>query len=257
MATTKKIVEDLPYNHWDAHKFCAYIYDDVLDEPLLSHLARSVSLHFKQDNSTYGTHRTTFYFGGNKHRIVKHHQNARYQQFIYDLTFEKEWWYQTTNTVKSWADNFLKTQINPAFYRYLTKIWELEPFCQEKEKWIPYRWHMNVLEYQNFLACHLDTSSEYFNTKKSSDARTLSVTFYLEDHAEGYGGEFYTLNGFVYKPKRNSAIAINGGQVYHGVNANLKPDKKPRYAFTTRWAHVDDLYLPGHPDKTLYKTEWS
>ena len=29
-------------------------------------------------------------------------------------------------------------------------------------------------------------------------------------------------------------------------------DGKPLLAFTVRWAHKDDLYLPGHPDKTLY-----
>ena len=39
----------------------------------------------------------------------------------------------------------------------------------------------------------------------------------------------------------------------HGVNSNMNPDKKPRLAFTTRWAHKDDLYLPGDPNNAMYK----
>jgi hypothetical protein len=78
----------------------------------------------------------------------------------------------------------------------------------------------------------------------------------MQDHIEGYGGEFYTDTGFVYKPKRNSVLSINGNSCLHGVSANMDPAGKPRLAFSTRWCHKDDFYLPGHPDKTLYKLEF-
>jgi hypothetical protein len=103
---------------------------------------------------------------------------------------------------------------------------------------------------------HADMNDQYFNTPGAETARARSLTFYLQDHVEGWGGEFWTDTGFIYKPKQNTAIAINGNEALHGINANMRPDKKPRLAFTTRWAHKDDLYLPGHPDKAMYKLEW-
>lgn len=257
MASVERYVSENTYDHWFQHKLNAYIYSDILEERLLNQLEKAVSLQLNQKTLTYGTHRTTFLFDGNKHAIVKHDQNARYQQFVYDLTFEEQWWYQTVDTVKDWSDNYLKKNINPVFYKFLDSMFKLPPFNQEPENWIPYRWHMNVLEYEKFLTMHLDTNSQYYKTKSAHDARSISLTFYLEDYIEGLGGDLYTLEGFVYKPKRNSAIGFNGNQIFHGVNANLKPDKKPRFAFTTRWAHKDDLYLPGDPNKAMYKLEWS
>lgn len=256
MTSVERFQEKLPYKHWGQHTLDAYIYSDILDDKLLNHLEKTISLQLEGQTITYGTHRTTFVFDNSKHAIVKHEQNARNQKFVYDLTFEKDWWEQTEDTVKDWSDNYLKSNINPVFYRFLQKMHSLEPFSQEPENWIPYRWHMNVLEYDQFLTAHLDVDSQYFNTKGASEARVISLTFYLEDYTEGYGGDLYTFNGFVYKPKRNSAIGINGNQVFHGVNANLKPDKKPRYAFTTRWAYKKDLYLPGGINKSMYKLEW-
>lgn len=257
MPAVEHIKKESGYNHWNETPLEAYVYSDVLDDRLFDSLYKSIFFHLKQKNTnTYGTHRTTFSYSGEKHAIVRHEQNARYQQFVYDMTFEKEWWYQSEDTVKEWSNNYLIKNINPVFYRYLTKIFELPPFCYQPEKWIPYRWHMNVLEYNKFLATHVDTNHQYFKTKYSSDARTQSVTFYLEDHVEGWGGELFTLDGFIYKPRKNSAISINGNQVLHGVNGNLNPSKEPRHAFTTRWAHIDDLYLPGHPDNAMYKLEW-
>ena len=78
---------------------------------------------------------------------------------------------------------------------------------------------------------------------------------YLYNHIEGEGGEFYTHNGFVYKPKENEAISINGNAVLHGVNSNMNSNI-PRLAFSVRWVHKDDLYLPGHPDKSMYTQEF-
>jgi hypothetical protein len=89
-----------------------------------------------------------------------------------------------------------------------------------------------------------------FNTPSSNLARARTLTFYLHDHVNGEGGELYTHNGYVYKPKQNEAISINGNAVFHGVNSNRS--HTPRLAFSVRWIHKDDLYLPGDPDKSMY-----
>ena len=89
--------------------------------------------------------------------------------------------------------------------------------------------------------------------KDIRDARMKSLTCYFGE--VGLGGEFWapTENGgFVYKPKSNTAIMFNGNQIHHGVTANMDPSTEIRLAFSTRWVHKDDLYLPGHPDKHLY-----
>lgn len=256
MTTVEQVNNRPAYKHWDQIPLNAYIYSDILDDQLFNQLYKNIFLHLKQNTNTYGTHRTTFSHGGKNHAIIKHDYSAREQQFVYDLTFEEEWWHQTIDTIKNWSNDYLKKNINPIFYRYLTKIFELPPFNDNPNDWIPYRWHMNVLRYNNFLGTHIDTNPQYFRTKSVVEARVISLTYYLEDHVEGHGGELFALDGFVYKPKKNSAVGINGNQVSHGVRANLNPSKEPRYAFTTRWVHKDDLYLPGHPDKAMYALEW-
>jgi hypothetical protein len=116
---------------------------------------------------------------------------------------------------------------------------------------------MNILDYSKFLLIHTDMNDQYFNTPSTAEARARTLTFYLQDHVDGYGGEFWTDTGFVYKPMRNTALSINGNSCLHGVNANMNPDGKPRLAFSIRWCHKDDLYLPGSIDKALYKLDFN
>lgn len=238
----KKIVHDGgPYDHWDCIPLRGYIYENLLEEKLLDQLYKSVVNILSQQAITYKTHGTTFSFKNSNYSIVKHDQNARYQQVAYDLSFEKEWEEQTSDTIKEWSDNYLKNNINPVFYKFLQVMYDQPPFNENPENWIPYRWHLNVLEYDNFLGLHTDGSSKLYVESKSN---SISLTFYLEEYQEGWGGELYTFDGFVYKPIKNSAIGFNGAEVMHGVRGNLKPDKKPRIAFTTRWAPATDLYFP-------------
>jgi len=244
------------YDHWDYYPLEGYIYENLLDERLLSQLQKNVKSHIRQDTTTYGTHRTTFNFKNSKYAIVKHQQNARYQQFVYDLTFEKDWWEQTQETVGAWANDYLIKNINPIFYKFLKRMYELPPFNEDPENWIPYRWHMNVLEYDNFLSLHSDGDGKIYLDRQESNS--VSLTFYLEEHQEGWGGELFTLDGFVYTPIKNSAIGFNGHVVAHGVRANTKPTKEPRLAFTTRWIHSKDVYFPKeHPKMQDFKLEWS
>lgn len=249
-------VEEFPSKHWVQRHFTACIYKNVFDEKFFNQLKKSVLQLLDNNNLSFAIHRTTFNFEGQSKKIVSHKQNGREQQVIYDMTFEKDWWHQTSDTIKSWSDNYLIQKINPVFYRYLKFFEEQSPFNEDPECWIPFRWHINILTHSKFLMLHMDMNDQYFNTKGTEDARAKSLTFYFDDHVEGYGGEFWTDTGFVFKPKTNHAILINGNEALHGVCANMNPNGLPRLAFTVRWAHKDDLYLPGHPDKALYKLEW-
>ena len=182
------ITRDTPNKHWSIQNTLdAYVYKDVYSDAIYSQLEQTVLSQVAVTNtSTYKTHGTTFSHNNKKFSLVSHKQNDRNQIVVYDLTFEKDYWHQTKDTIHDWSWQYLQTNIQPLFYRHLTTLKNLEPFADEPDSWIPYRWHFN------------------------------------------YG-------------------------VVHGINSHMIDDDKPRLAFTVRWAHKDDLYLPGHPDKTLYK----
>lgn len=249
----------LPSKHFNKKNFNVITYKDIFDSIFYNKLKNSVQSLFGNNTLTYKTHRTNFNFDDQNFKIVSHKQNAREQQVVFDLTFESDYYFQTKDSIKTWADKFLLENLNPVFFKYLKFFENQEPFNKEPNKWIPIRWHSNILAYTNFLTLHYDMASYIFNTNNSLEARAYSVTFYLYDHEEGMGGEFWSENGFVYKPKQNTAICVNGNCILHGVTENVNPDsdkRNPRLAFTTRWAHIDDLYLPGHPDKSLYKLDF-
>lgn len=250
-------VDPVRSKHWDKDILNVYMFKNVFNDQLYSQIERAVLQLLDQHKKvTFATHRTSFKFEGQTKRIVNHKQNDRDQEVVYDMTFEEEWWYQTKDTIKEWSEQYLKSNVNPVFYRYLKFFEDQPPFNEEPGAWIPFRWHINVLEHGKFLLLHTDMNDQYLNTHSTAEARARTLTFYMQDHIEGYGGEFWTDTGFIYKPKKNSVLSINGNSCLHGVNANMDPSGKPRLAFSTRWCHKDDLYLPGHPDKALYKLEF-
>lgn len=234
-----------------------YIYEDVFQPVFFNNLKNTVmSLLEGKNKNTFLTHNTKFSFGDRTIKIVSHKQNAREQNVIYDLTFQKEWYYQTKDTIKYWATDTLTKTVSPIFLKVISTLETLPPFSEEKDNWIFYRLHLNYLSKGQNLTVHLDSSSYITDCTKeglldNNFARMRSITFYLYDHVPNLGGEFWTPNGFVYKPKQNTAISINGNKVLHGVTTNM--DDTPRRAFTIRAVHKDDLLLPGHPDKFLYK----
>lgn len=249
MTQVTEIVGDV-WPHWNKPRLHGYIFEDVLEAENLTFLQKSAELIFKHNSTnTFLTHRTSFKVGGQTVKLVSHAQNQREQHVLWDLYSENEYLYQTVDTIKEWSKNKVQLLTNPIFPRVIQKFETLEPLSAEPDAWIPVRCHMNVLTYDKCLTVHLDTDPILFN-KNSRDARVQSMTFYL--NAIGLGGEFWTNTGFVYKPKPNSAIMINGNQIPHGVNNNMDPDKKTRLAFSCRWVHKEDLFLPGHPSKTLY-----
>lgn len=249
-----------PSKHFYQNNLTAHIYENVLEEKEYNKLKNNIELLFKTNkNLTYKTHRTNFNFNNKNHKIVSHSQNAREQQVPFDLSFELEYWHQTKETIKNWSRKYFLNNLNPIFFKYLNFFEKQKPFADEPDSWIPIRWHSNILAYSNLLTLHVDMNSALFKTENSYVARAYSLTFYMFDHEEGKGGEFWSENGFVYKPKQNSALCVNGNGIMHGVTENNNPDSEkinPRLAFTTRWAHIDDLYLPGHPDKCLYKLDF-
>tara|TARA_B110000858_G_scaffold185406_1_gene227568 strand:+ start:66 stop:848 length:783 start_codon:yes stop_codon:yes gene_type:complete len=250
------ITKDKPNPHWSIqNSLNAYIYTDVYSDQLYNKIEQTVLSQLDNPNTdTYKTHGATFTHNNKKFSLVSNKESDREQLVVYDLTFEKDYWHQTIDTIHDWSWQHLQNNIHPLFYRHLTTFKNLEPFADEPDSWIPYRWHFNYNKYSKYLALHTDMADTYFNTPNSWAARGKSVTFYLHDYIEDGGGEFYTLGGdFVYRPKKNQALCINGNGITHGVNSTMTDDGKPRLAFTVRWAHKDDLYLPGHPDKTLYK----
>jgi hypothetical protein len=249
VSTSVRIQDKSRLGLWDRPGLDVFIHHDILDEYFFNQLKTQVkTLLTHGDKKTYLTHGTTFSVDGNKHKLISHAQNAREQNVIYDLTHNTDWYHQTKDTIRHWSDAQIKSSIGPAFIKYLRTIENLEPFCHEKDDWIFYRMHINYLAHERMLTLHYDSGLMLFNDHTS--ARTRSVTCYLYDHTEGMGGEFWSLDGFVFKPKANSILNINGNQVLHGVTQNMNTDA--RLAFTVRIAHKDDLYLPGHPDKHLY-----
>lgn len=228
-----------------------YIFEDVFDEKFFNTLYRFVKNTLALSNkNTFLTHNTHFDYSGKNILIGSHKQNDREQNVIYDLTLTKDYYFQTNDTIKSWSQNTIQQNVSPIFIKCLEKIAFLPPINENKDDYIFYRCHINYLAKDKWLGLHYDGNPTITNTYSNYEARMYSFTFYLEDHKEGLGGEFWSYNGFVYKPKKNSAIIINGNKVLHGVTQNI--DIEPRLAFTVRIIHKDDLYLPGNPNKWLW-----
>lgn len=251
--------EKTEITHFGKKSLRGFIYTDVFEPSFFRTIQNTVSSHLiSQDKKTYLTHGTTFNLNNNQVKIISNNPNGREQVVLYDLSFEKEWYYQTSDTIKDWSDDILKRSISPVFYKCIKVVEELEPFNSTRNDWIFYRTHLNYLAHKKLLSVHCDGGPQLTNVKNDPytvdhiEARMYSITFYLYDHIPNKGGEFFSPYGFVYKPKSNTAIAINGHQAFHGVTQNLNED--PRLAFTMRLAHKDDLFLPGSPDKFLYDT---
>jgi hypothetical protein len=244
----KEDCDALPYY---SDSLTGYIFEDVFDIKFVNALQKFVKNILAQSNkNTFYTHNTSFNHEGKNLLIGSHKQNDREQNVVYDLTLTKDYYFQTVDTIKNWSRDTIKHSVSPIFIKCLEKIESLPPVCEHVDDYVLYRCHINYLAHNKWLGLHYDGNPTITSTYSNYEARMYSFTFYLEDHKEGLGGEFWSNNGFVYKPKKNSAIIINGNKVLHGVTQNI--DIEPRLAFTVRIIHKDDLYLPGSPDKWLW-----
>ena len=254
MISVTKFKEENNFNHWDLPALEGYMYDNVFDDQYHQKLKNHVEQILANNSTkTFLTHGTIFKVKEEQRKIVSQSDNHREQNVIYDISFDIDWFYQTQDTIKQWATKKIYDTVDPYFAKFLNTMESLPPMSDEPHKWIPYRLHLNKLDYEEFLSLHIDCGFQIYKTYEAYDARVNSITYYLQDHQEGEGGELFSINGFVYRPKKNSAILINGNQAVHGINANMNKDKKKRLAFTTRWAYIDDLLLPGSPDLFIYK----
>jgi len=232
-------------------RLTGYLFDNLFDiryfHLIQRHINQIVNLSSK---ITYLTHNTSFSYEDKDINLGSNLHSNREQNIIYDLTFNSEYYLQTKDTIKEWSTKKIQNSVSPIFQKCINELQKLPPIKENPNDWIFYRCHVNYLPYLKYLSLHYDGSPILFNTNSPKDARMFSFTHYLHDSLEGFGGELWSVNGFVYKPKQNAALMINGNQVLHGVTQNKHTEA--RLAFTMRIVHKDDLYLPGHPSKWLY-----
>ncbi len=238
---------DVLWKHYDNTKLEGYIYKNLFPSNLLQNIRNFIESSIGIRNTKgFLMSGTEIRFGDTKIKLVEHQQNDREQIVLIDQSFQKEWYYQTPETIKEWSDNNLLQNLNPQILASIKYIEKLEPFTNKD--YIFNRVHINYLAPGKFLGLHRDGGMIPYNSNKSH--LNYSVTIYLYDHVEGLGGEFWSPCGFIYKPQSNTALVVNGQYATHGVTQNISD--VPRLAFTLRASHISNLYLPGHPDKFLW-----
>ncbi len=249
MAEIVKYKHDVSWKHYDNVKLEGYIYKDVFPSILFQNIRNFIESNIEDRNTkTFLMSGTEITFNNNKIKLFQHQQNDREQIVLIDQTFNKEWYYQTPDTIKKWSDANLLENINPQILSSVKHIEKLEPFSSNE--YVFNRIHINYLAPGKFLGLHRDGGMLPYKSWTDKSKLNYSVTIYLYDHVEGLGGEFWGPCGFVYKPKANSALVVNGQYAVHGVTQNVS--EFPRLAFTIRASHISNLYLPGHPDKFLW-----
>lgn len=247
----ESFVEPNNYHHHNAPPLQGYIYQNVLPLNLLSRLKKEMKYIIdRPDKNTFMSRAHIHHVREKKVYEGVNLLAKRYQDVLFDLTYLPDYWYQTNDTLTDWAYNYIKNNVSPMFVKYIYTIKNCEPF--DSNLYVPYRLHLNYLPTGQGLTVHLDSNHMLFK-KDYIKVRLISLTFYAETVPEGCGGELYSINGFVYRPIENTAIGINGSQTKHGITQNISDSS--RLAFTMRWAHIDDFFLPGHPSKHLWNVE--
>lgn len=249
MILIEPFVEPVNKGYWNQPPLNGFIYKNLVDPQHLHNLKKELYHIVAESNKvTFLTNTSVIRHEGKEFKLGLNSYNNRYQNVLYDISFHPDYWYQTNETVFDWGLNIIDKTLSPNFLKFVYKMCNLEPFTNKQ--YIPYRLHINYLPQDEGLGVHLDCHPMLFK-EEFENINQYSLTFYTEDSLEDQGGEIYTINGWSYKPKANTAIAMNGHQVGHGVTYNTS--SSPRLAFTTRWAHINDLFLPGHPDKHVWK----
>ena len=242
-----KIKHDVLWKHYDNKKLEGYIYKEVFPSSIFTNIKNIVNASINdRHTASFLMSGTEFTLNDTKIKLLSHQQNDREQIVLADLSFDKEWFYQTNDSIKEWSDMKLRECLNPQMLYTIGLLEKLEPF--NSKEYIFNRIHINYLAPGKMLALHKDGGYLIYNSEKTHT--NYSITIYLYDHVEGLGGEFWAPCGFVYKPKANTALVINGQDAMHGVTQNISD--VPRLAFTLRGTHKDNLYLPGHPDKFIW-----
>jgi hypothetical protein len=233
-----------------------YLIEDIFTDHEFQILNR-----FWEQSSSKGIDwdKSIYYYKGKARGVANQRTfSERYDRKIVDLPEKEEWQHQTPESVYEWSYDQISKNVNPIIMRLIDRLVNCKPLVDEKDKWVPQRIILNRMDVGQNLGAHFDSEPSYYNCRME-EVRQYSVTMYLNELS--HGGEFWIDSnieagypGFYYKPKPNTAFIFNGGYTWHGVNENQDKDGQSRRAFTIRFAHIDSLYLPGSPDKHLYKT---
>lgn len=238
-------------SHWGDHTLKFYIYENICDEREYKGLENTVYNLYSNSHASYLIHGTSMNVNNQRMHLISSDASKRYQEIPFDWSYSKHWYKQSRDNIKKFTDDQLLNYTDPKFYKFVKRMETFPPFNSEPQNWICYRMHINILDYTKFLSSHRDGGNYLYN-KEPKDVRFFSCTYYLWDHKENEGGEFWTIDGHIYKPKKNTAIALNGHQVIHGVTQNMNPNKEPRLGFTTRWIHADDIVFENQSDRIIY-----
>lgn len=247
----EKFIETNNYGYYTCDPLEGYIYTNVFEKSFCDSLKNHVEKILKFTNkSTFYTNNAKFNYNNQVKTLVSNKEVSREQSVIHDLFFLPNYTYQTVDTIKKFESETISNYVSPIFQKAFETFRNLPYINDTKDDYVITRCHLNYLPYLQMLSLHTDGGAAMFKGNHYY-ARMLSLTFYLYDHVPNLGGEFWSINGFTYKPKYNSALCIlNGNRTEHGVTMNMNTE--PRLAFTIRMSHKDDLFLPGHPDKFLY-----
>lgn len=229
----------------------AYLIENLLTSADLLALTTAFSHQFNNQDLIWD--KTLITVSGRVHGMGRQRTMGKQRYVkIFDVSQHPDYYHQTAETVYNWTEDSVRETLPPIFYKVIKIIEQLGALADEPGKWVALRSHINVHEWEHFQEAHVDQDPSLFSDIYEN-SRQFSVTIYLDELT--LGGEFWgdTDIGFVYKPRINTALMIPGNKFVHGVNSNMDEFKRPRKAFTIRFVHVDSLYLPGHPDRCLYK----
>jgi hypothetical protein len=171
----------------------------------------------------------------------------RAYQILWSLYHDKEYCYQTKDSIVNWSNSYLEKNLDPACKLLIQEARRVEPFNNDPN-WIPVRGIINILREGDNLEAHLDADDQIIDMDIS---QVHSLTYYSNG---GQGGDFWATDKnddeFRYSPNPNDALIIQGSGIYHGVT---RVKENTRLCMTIRFIHADDLILHGHPDKFLWK----
>jgi hypothetical protein len=214
-----------------------WLHKNVLDNNHLESLRHYLMSIKDHEKATFEGR--TMNYNGSSFKLIGTNHYRTYSK-LWDLSFTKEFWDQTNDTVVAWAERNYSNHMHPAIRLLAGKIRNLEPFAGKD--WIIMRGIFNILEPGTELSPHVDANPYIYNRITS---KVYSATYYI-DVEDSEGGEFWDERGFFYKPKNNELLINIGNSVLHGVRAS----NKLRLGITMRFYNPADLILGR---KLMYK----
>ena len=170
---------------------------------------------------------------------------------IWDLLSYPEYYYQTADSVKVWAKEQITKDL-PHALRSLVDIIAANAEPLQSDDCIPLRFFVNVFPGGEPMAMHIDGTPHQLNID-IENKDMWSATYYLQVPEQG-GELWFPKTEFSINPEVNTLAIFNGNKFMHGVKAS-PADSRDRISITVRYAKINDMFWPGHPDKFLYKPD--